>query len=264
MAPEATSEDLLYISDFYGVHVFSYPKGVHVGDIYGFASPAGLCSDQAGDVFVTDPPTYHLYEYAHGSTKRLKTLYDNYVELSPFDCSVDPTSGNVAVASQDAWYVVIFPKAKERPRVYYESVPNTYMFYCAYDNKGDLFVDDVGKQPYFYIGELPKGATQFTNYRLDRRITNAGGIQFDGKHVILEDSRSLIVYRLRFSGSRAIIVGSTPLSGAKDVHQYWLQGKTLIGPDLYGDVYFWQYSQGGIPINSIQGFTEPFGSTVSQ
>ena len=56
MAPEAKSEDLLYISDYYGVHVFSYPKGLHVGDIYGFASPAGLCSNKKGDVFVTDTP----------------------------------------------------------------------------------------------------------------------------------------------------------------------------------------------------------------
>jgi len=42
MLPEAKSEDLLYISDVTGVHVFSYPKGTLVGDLTGFASPQGL------------------------------------------------------------------------------------------------------------------------------------------------------------------------------------------------------------------------------
>ncbi len=102
MAPEAKSENLLYISDYYGVHIFSFPEGRHVGDIDDFVSPAGLCSNQAGDVFVTDTPAYHVYEYAHGSAKLLKTLYDNYVHFNPIDCSVDPTNGNLAVAVLDS------------------------------------------------------------------------------------------------------------------------------------------------------------------
>jgi hypothetical protein len=95
MLPEAKSEDLLYISDYYGVHVFSYPKGQYVGDINAFGY--GLCSDRAGDVFVADAPNRQLYEYRHGSTKRLQTLYDNYVDFNPINCSVDPTTGNLAV-----------------------------------------------------------------------------------------------------------------------------------------------------------------------
>ncbi len=259
--PEAKSEDLLYISDYYGVHIFSYPKARHVGDIYGFASPAGLCSNQSGDVFVTDTQTYHVYEYAHGSTKRLKTLYDNYVDFNPIDCSVDPTTRNVAVASLDAAFVVIFPKAKEAPKVYYDR--HASMYHCAYDDKGDLFVDQVYTRHHNYIGELAKGKTTFRNYLLDGRVAHSGGIQFDGQRVAIEDLKSLIVYRLGFSGNDAIVVGTTPLSGAKYIYQYWIQGKTLIGPDLYGDVYLWKYPEGGSPVSAIQGFTEPYGSTVS-
>jgi hypothetical protein len=259
MLPEARSEDLLYISDYYGVHMFSYPKGEYVGDID--ASGYGLCSDRAGDVFVTDELAYQVYEYAHGSTQRLKTLYDNYVDFNPIDCSVDPTTGNVAVSSEDAGFVVVFPKAEERPKVYYDI--HASMYRCAYDNKGDLFVDQVYNRRHNYIGELAKGAAKFRNYLLDPRIAHSGGIQFDGKHIAIEDLESLIVYRLRFSGNKAIVVGSTPLKGAKYIYQYWIQGKMLIGPDLYGDVYFWKYPVGGPPVRSIQGFTEPYGSTVS-
>jgi hypothetical protein len=268
IAPEAKGKDLLYVSDVYGVHVFSYPKGLLLGNIYGFSSPAGLCSNQAGDVFVTDTPAGQVYEYAHAGTTRLKTLYDNSVDFNPIDCSVDATTGNVAVASADAGFVVVFPKAEERPKVYYEDTKYVNMYRCAYDNKGDLFVDQVYNHRRImhrrnYIGELPKGATRFTNYLLDPRIAHPGGIQFDGEHIAIEDLESLIVYRLRFSGSNATVVGSTALNGAKYISQYWIQGKTLIGPDLYGDVYFWQYPDGDSPISSIQGFTEPYGSTVS-
>lgn len=261
MLREAKSEDLLYISDVYGVHVFSYPGGSHVGDIYGFASPAGLCSDKAGDIFVTDTPAHNVYEYGHGSTKRLKTLYDNSVDLGPIDCAVDPTTGNVAVASDGDGFVVVFPKGKNRPRVYYDIY--AVMFYCAYDDRGNLYVDKVFNHHHNYIGELPKGATKFKNYVLDRRIAHSGGIQFDGKYVAIEDQGSHIVYRLNLSGPKAIVVGSTHLNGTTYVDQYWIQGKALIGPDSNSTVYLWKYPRGRSPVSSIGGFTLNYGSTVS-
>jgi hypothetical protein len=177
------------------------------------------------------------------ATKPLQTLYDSYVDFGPFDCSVDARTGNLAVADLDGEDVVIFPKTKERPKVYYEDMGYTYMFNCAYDNKCDLFVDNVFNRHHRrkYIGELPRGAKQFTNYLLDQRIAHPGGTQSDGKHVVIEDLGSLIAYRLRFSGSKAIIVGSTTLNGAGYVDQYWIQANTLIGPDSNTTVYLWGY-----------------------
>ncbi len=139
------------------------------------------------------------------------------------------------------------------------------MYRCAYDNKGNLFVDQINSRNgrRNFIGELPKGATQFTNYLLDHRINHPGGIQFDGKHVAIEDIKKSIVYRLRFSGSQAVVVGSTRLQGTTFVQQYWTQGTTLIGPDGNSAVYFWKYPRGGSPANSIEGFTLDYGSTVS-
>src|SRR5580700_10082829 len=98
MLPEAKREDLLYISDVYGVHVFSYPKGTHVGDLTGVASPQGLCTDREGNVFVTDLTVGYVYKYAHGGTRPIKVLYDIYVDFGPIDCSVDHVTGNLAVA----------------------------------------------------------------------------------------------------------------------------------------------------------------------
>jgi hypothetical protein len=260
MLPEAKSGDLLYISDLYGVHIFSYPKGEHVGDLTGLASPQGLCTDRAGDVFVTDLTVGHVYEYAHGGTSPIKVLYDNYVDFGPIDCSVDPVTGNLAVASEDANYVVIFPDAKQMPVVRLDS--HAILFWCAYDDKGNLFVERVRHHRKFYIGELPKGATSFKNLLMDPRIVGPSGLKFDGQHMVVEDYAN-ILYRLRFSGRNAIDIGETPLNGAKQIEQFWIYKNKVIGPDLYGPAYFWKYPLGGPPVKSIPGFTLPTGVAIS-
>ena len=156
--PEAKSDDLLYVSDEQGVHIFSYPKGQEVGDLG--VGGYGLCSNRAGDVFITDETVGHVYEFAHGATQPLKTLYDNTIDFNPVDCSVDPTTQNVAVSAADSPYVVIFPDAEQQPQVYAVAMQHTDMYSCAYDSHGDLFVDqlydDKGNQ---YIAELPKASS---------------------------------------------------------------------------------------------------------
>jgi hypothetical protein len=260
MLPEAKREDLLYISDVYGVHVFSYPKGTHVGDLTGVASPQGLCTDREGNVFVTDLTVGHVYKYAHGGTSPIKVLGDIRVDFGPVDCSVDPVTGNLAVASEDANYVVIFPDARQMPVV--RSDPYAILFWCAYDDKGNLFVERVRHHRKFYIGELPKGATSFKNLLMDPRIVGPSGLKFDGQHMVVEDYAN-ILYRLRFSGRNAIDIGNTPLNGAKQIEQFWIDKNKVIGPDLYGPAYFWKYPVGGSPVKSIPGFTLPVGVTVS-
>lgn len=210
---------------------------------------------------MTDESVRHVYEYAHGGTSRIKTLYDNYVDFNPIDCTVDPTTSNVAVASADAPYVVIFPGGKQNPM----AISDAYaiLFWCAYDSRGNLYVDKVNHRHKQYIGVLPSGSTTFKNYLLDTRAGGAGGLQFDGQHIVVDDLGTNTLHQLRFSGSNASVIGSTPLGGAKDIFQYWIHKRRVIGPDIYGTAYFWKYPGGGYPVKSIQGFTLPVGSTVS-
>ena len=94
-----------------GVNIYSYPADKLVGQLAGgFGSPEGLCNDKAGNVFVTDTSTGDVYEYAHGATQRLATLYDNSAPLYPFGCSVDPTTNNLAVTSADTNDIFVFKK----------------------------------------------------------------------------------------------------------------------------------------------------------
>ncbi len=129
--PAARNIDLLYVSKYDDVDVFSYPAGKRVGTLTGFQSPGGLCVDKAGDVFVTNFGASNIVEYAHGGTKPIATLSDPYQE--PDDCSVDPTTGNLAVANIGG-SVSIYEGARGHPKQRTDS-EIAYMFSEATMNK---------------------------------------------------------------------------------------------------------------------------------
>ena len=101
MSPEAKrTKELLYVSngDADEVDVYSYRSGKRVGALTGFVQPEGQCVDKRGNVWITNfgtkYQTGYAVEYAHGGSVPLKELqvYDPAI-----GCSVDPTSGNLAV-----------------------------------------------------------------------------------------------------------------------------------------------------------------------
>ncbi len=64
----------------------------------------------------------YVYEYSHGGTQSIATLSD---PGSPYGCSVDPTTGNLAVANTTSsgyygyyGYVAIFPDAEGTATTY--------------------------------------------------------------------------------------------------------------------------------------------------
>ena len=53
-AKAETQSALLYVSSSDKVYVFSYPEGKKLQTLTGLVTPSGLCSDAAGNVFVTN------------------------------------------------------------------------------------------------------------------------------------------------------------------------------------------------------------------
>src|SRR5580700_4427081 len=140
MLPEAKSEDLLYVSDtFLGdVFVFSYQKHNQVGDLTGL-NAAGLCVDAKSNIFVTNTYPKQVLEYAHGGTQPIRILEN--AGNAPGACSVDPTTGNLAVSSfKGPDLLLVYKRARGTPKVYTDP-DMAYMFFCAYDDKGNLFLD---------------------------------------------------------------------------------------------------------------------------
>jgi hypothetical protein len=267
MAPDAAGIDLLYVSDAGSndVFVYAYPSGTLKGKLTGFGRPAGLCVDKAGDVFITDLTAFRIVEYRHGAAKPVATLKDPGEE--PGDCSVDPTTGNLAVTNISKPYtgagdLLIYPKAKGPPKRYVDSAIEYYQF-CGYDTKGNLFVDGM-KSGDFGLAELPKGQTAFTNITVNESIAYAGAVQWDGNAVAVGDYERNVIYRFSVSGNTGTEVGVTHLKGGLFPIGFWIEGSTVIGPNDEGaNVMFWKYPLGGLHTKKIIGLRYPWGATVS-
>jgi len=277
MLPEAKNEDLLYVtSQDTGVEVFSYPKGKLVGTLTGFSTPMGECVDKAGNVYVVNRSA-KIVEYAHGGKTPLRSLRMLNDRAYLTGCSVDRATGNLAVTANVgvSYYatVWIYTKAKGVAQSYYDSDIASYL--CGYDTTGNLFVDGTGKDG-FAFAEHPKGRSTFTNISISGGTINLpGGVQSHGKYIAVGDqeyqsTNASAIYQVSVSGSTGTLEGVTPLTGAIDVVQFWIQGATVIGPDAErncgasprGCVEFWKYPAGGSYSKAL-AVSEPFGSAIS-
>jgi hypothetical protein len=272
MSPGATSADLLYVSQAQTVTVHTYPAGKLVGTLRHFYVATGMCVDRKGDIFVVDTGYYKIFEYAHGQKTRLATLQS--ATKDPVGCSVDPITGDLAVSSQGFGTpptVAIYKKARGKGTTYGD--PAFYQFYyCGYDDKGNLFVDGLSAPASgnFAFAELPHGGHELTNISLDQHIGFPGGVQWDGKHVAVGDQNK-VVYEFSIAGSSGKLVGTTRLaSGARHVRQFWIEGATLVAPNIWDDkglrsnVLLFRYPAGGKATGQITaGIQDATGAVVS-
>jgi len=275
MLPEAIKHELVYVSNWTSsqVTVYTYPEGHFVGTLTGFAQPYGECIDNSGDVFITNFNDSNIFEYRHGGLRREAIISDSGEH--PAGCSVDPTTGNLAVnnsytVSNEAGSISLYKYSPHHhwgtPTIYRDS-SFFYMYFCGFDADGNLFVD--GYTSYdgsFVLAVLSAGSGTFTNLSLNQTIEVPGGIMWDGQYMTLADSglSPPVIYRFTASGSIATVVASTTLSGS-DVVQYWVSGSKIIGPQpKTSKVGIWDYPGGGKAVRSItNGLDGPSGLTVS-
>lgn len=275
MLADAKKRNLLYVSSYYDtaeyVYVYTYPGGTLEGTLTGFLGPQGECVDKAGDVFITNYFKADIIEYAHGGSSPIATLQDQPYS-NPDDCSLDPTTGNLAVSnafgSSDRGNVAIYKNASGSPQILAD--PNLFeLFACAYDNMGNLFIDGYDNSLKFALAELSKGSSTFVGIAVPKKIRVYSAIQWDGKYVALGNVDKNRVYQLQISGAKAKIVGSTPLTDGNHVDFFSVvklgSGKTkLVGPDYGGaNVKIWEYPAGGVSIKTIGGVYAPVGTAVS-
>lgn len=256
MLPEAKNEDLVYVSEFVdNVYVFSYPELKEVGHLKG-AGGFGLCSDKNGNVFI---PSYYggakIIEYAHGGTSPIATLPDS-TEGYPFACSVDATTGNLAVTNPSGSSgcgasVAIYENAQGTPTTYCTVPTIPYIGYCGYDNAGNLFVGgttDSFKGP-FLLAELPSGGSSLTAITVSQKFNEPGQVQWNGSNVTVENDLYTKIYAFQISGSSAQVIQTTTLKGIKRARQSWiLGGKVLVPFGTSSGVTklgVWDYPAGG-------------------
>jgi hypothetical protein len=256
MRPNPYDQDLLYVAtDPEAVFVYGYPKAEPHGTLGYFESPGPECSDKSGDVFVST--AQGLLEFAHDGASPIATLNTRGA------CSADPVKAKLAVCSGTA--VSVFFHSAEHgwllPRNYAAAF-NVYN--CGYDNKGNLFVDGVDKSNGFQFAELAAKGKSFMAITLNQNIQGPGQIQWDGRNIAIEDSAASpsVLYRFSISGRTGQEVGSTVLTGATMVAQFWIHRKKVVGSDGYDMVGIWDYPDGGSPVDTIS-VSSPYGVTVS-
>jgi hypothetical protein len=264
---------LLYVGDLgkSQVDVLTYPQGKPQFALTGFGSVNGLCTDLNGDVYVSDGHDGKLVEYYYKGTKPVRTLSDpGYYTQG---CAIDYKTGDLAVAiqpmSSNPGGVAIFRQAKGKPHNY---VGYDFFFpsFCTYDYKGNLFFDGGDIHGMFFFAELARHSKTMQRVTLPQSIQVAGGVQFDGQNVAVDDQgagyKGSTIYEFSISGSTATQTGTTPLVGSVDVIGFDLFDNRVIGPNIGSspNVMYWPYPKGGKARKTLTGFTEPVVVVVSE
>lgn len=258
MLPEAKGDDLLYVSTTFKTYVDSYPQGKLVGELAegGFY----LCADKAGNIFLSQytDGTHGILEYAHGGTTPIATIK---TAGPPWGCSVDPVTGDLAVAIPDVAGIyhgelAIYKHGRGRPRVFSDESAIKYIFFCRYNASGDLFIDGTPAYRYSpYLAELPRGSQTITNLTLTGEFYPVSDIEWDGSYLAVADGFAGAVDRISVSGSSATIVSTVPLQHWRfrpAARQVWIYRNRLItSPGRHDAAAIWHYPEGEEPFRRL-------------
>jgi hypothetical protein len=264
---------LLYVSDDdkERVVVYSYPSLKRLETLSGVGSPTGLCVDQnTGAVWVTETgSTSQVIEFAHGGMKPIRTFQDSGGETVE-GCAVSPTSDELAVSNatfggDDPGDLIVYNLRTGKSKTYQDKKMFFFGF-AGYDSSGNLFLDGtpLSYNSPFRLDELPSGGDKLINIRWKGpAIVQPGNVQYDGGGVTVGDVNKALIYQT--AGGK--ILGTTALTGACFMYQYFIDGDKVIAPSNCtkpGTVSIYDYPAGGVPTKTIDGFGFAFGAVISR
>lgn len=244
------SRDLLYISSPEHAYVYSYPNPKEIQMLQGVDDDGGGdCVDAAGNVYVTLGTDVAVY--AHGSTKSMKTLGGLRAAEG---CNINLANGDLAVAdlgNGTGAGLYVYKNAKGKPTAYTNPAFSAYWF-CGYDAKGNLFVDGRSYSGGFVLAELPVGGTKLESVAVTQKFDWPGGIQWDGKYVVVGDAERPVLYRFDVTNLKASLQGTVNLGKpAWNEYSFFLYKGQVIVPNACrgckwgSDVLFFKYPEGG-------------------
>jgi hypothetical protein len=278
MLPGTSQSDLMYVADTADnrVDVFTYPAGQPAGSLTGFQGLAYMCVDKKGNIFIPSYGLGKIFVYAHGATSPTRTLLDS--RAIPYSCSVDPKTGDLAVANyllsnSTAGNVVIYRHAKGPP---FDEQPYgiSNEYFCAYDDSGDLFIlggGQVGSASYFELEELKPGARLFGVVTLEKIPAYPNGLQWNSPYLALgtgtiagPSTGDTYIYHVQISHFYGKTIGTTQLQEGGPTANFFIDGSTILvsGGESQPNVSLFAYPNGGAPTQTLSE-TSPYGVVVS-
>ncbi len=278
---------LLFVSDSgtSDVYIYKLPTLKVMATITGFSQPQGECSDNKGNVWVTDTSAKSVYEISHHG--HLENILTNAIGWFPVGCAWDSTTGNLAVmdlfgGSRDGGEVFIFKNGSGSPTGYL-NLKQYYYNFGGY-NDGNLYFDGRDAHGNFMLSELAKGAKAARTIKL-----TGGTIYFPGMVQWDSTANDLIVgdqscgnvyascsYSVNVASKSGTITGTTNLRNSSgDQICDLVQGVEFNGQIAGSDnnfcgsspstTYLWPYPAGGAP-TSYNNHTDstPVGATISK
>jgi hypothetical protein len=271
---------LLFVSDDSSedVYIFSLPAMALMGTLTGFSEPQGMCTDKAGNIWITNTGTLQIYQYSRTGTL-LNTLSDPNGD--PVGCAVYKANGDLAVTNifntSGPATVEVYANATGTPTAY-NNPSQSENFFDAYDNQGNLYVDGFGNSG-FSLSVLPNGSSTMSTVTVGGgTITFPGGVNWKPATGLVvgdqECSSGSCLDAVSISGNTGTITGTTPLSnsngGGCDVDQSTISpfGKFFAGGCITtgsapSTAARWAYPAGGIPTNFSTSVSEPIGAAIS-
>jgi NHL repeat len=212
----------IFISAGNVVNIYN-PSGKQLGQITGFSEVQGLATDGKGNLYVADTGNSRIQVYAPPYTKTPKTLSDpgQYpVCVSVLNDGEFVAVANIISTSGGPGSVTLFKKGKAGPTISSSSFARVYS--CAFDGKGNLYVDGANSSGSVEVGEIAKltmGGKKLKTLMYNNSILFPGGIQVttDDKIAILDqEAASIYTFNQPVKGSLGSPVATTTLTGSSD------------------------------------------------
>ncbi len=289
--PDAGKQWLLYVSDGSSGTVDIYDYRARAGKLYGqitgFSAPYGQCVDHSGNVYIADLGAAKIYEFAHGGTTPIATATDSYGY--PIGCSVDPTTGNVAVSdfygpNYGPGGIDIFSGGLSGIQTNNADSNLSQAWPGGYDPNGNLYVEGTNASFASTFVELPAGSSKFRPLN-GLTIGFPAAVQWDGSYIAATDQGyqggyTTAINRVTVSGSAVTVVRTTVLTDTCDgSNNYMDASQPFIGGttrkqntvvagnlDCLNEMHFWNYAKGGNPHRSLPTNitpASPIGQSVS-
>lgn len=280
------TKDWVFISDAGtgDVYIYTLPMLKLIEIVTGFTEPQGECSDDKGNVWVTDAKAQTIYQLEHSGRVK-KSVADTYGY--PEGCAWDTKTGNLAVMNLSGvgsgpGAVLIYHHATGSPNIY-ANPKQFYYDFGGYDGAGNLFFNGSNSNGKFMLSELPVNASKAETISVGGgKIYFPGMVQWDAASSYLAvgdqdcgNQHASCVYWVSIAKHAGRIQGQTNLLNASggqicDLAQGVLWKNHIVGSDFDfcdsppSTTYVWPYPGGGQPIGgNDKNDSEPIGAAIS-